>query len=138
MMLESKFMIFKLPQEGDHATERRFFSEKGEMAQILNRNHESFHHLVYWDLDSPNSGQERGHHFHKQKVEFFYIISGELDLIMEDLDTNEKMSVPVEAGQRISIQPNIAHAFRSKRYSQVLEYSPHPYDPSDTYSFRIV
>ena len=136
-MLDSKFAIEVLPSAGDHDAERRFFSVKGEMAQILNRPNESYRHLVYWDLDTPHTGQERGHHYHARKEEFFYILAGELELMLEALDKNEKLIVPVEAGQRISIQPNTAHAFRSKNYAQVLEYSPHPYDPADTHPHRV-
>ncbi len=135
--LAAGLTITKLPPEGGDEAERRFFSAKGEMAQILNRPHECYRHLVYWDLDTPRSGQERGHHYHGRKVEFFYVLSGSLELMLKDLGTGETMTVPVEAGERISIQPNVAHAFRSRTYSQVLEYSPDPYDPTDTHPYKI-
>lgn len=136
-MLSSKFTIANLPPEGDDHAERRFFSAKGEMAQILNRTGDAFRHLVYWDLDTPSSGQERGHHYHGRKVEFFYVLAGQLELKLKDLETGERMTVPVEAGQRISLQPGVAHAFRSKGYAQVLEYSPNPYDPADTHPHKL-
>jgi len=136
-MLKSKFTVTTLSPEGDDHAERRFFSSKGEMAQFLNRGNEGYKHLVYWDLDTSRTGAERGHHYHTRKVEFFYVLSGKLELMLKDLETGEAMTVPVEGGQRITLEQNVAHAFRSQGYAQVLEYSPNPYDPTDTYPYKI-
>ncbi len=137
-MLETKVNIEELPLGGDDHSERRFFSNKGEMAQILNRANETFKLLVYWDLDSARNGQERGHHYHTGKTEHFYILSGEIELYVEDLETSEKKTLVLKAGSRLAISPGVAHAFRSLIYSQVLEYSPEPYDPSDTHLYKVV
>ncbi len=131
--LRSKITVDTLPSEGGHDDERRFVSPKGEMAQILNRPYEPYYHLAYWDLDTPSSGQERGHHYHAKKVEYFYILTGKVDFILETLDKTERLVISLEAGQRITLQPGVAHAFRSKGYAQVVEYSPAAYDPTDTY-----
>lgn len=135
-MLEKKVIIEELPMGGDDHAERRFFSSKGEMAQILNRANEAFKHLVYWDLDSGRNGQERGHHYHVRKTEHFYILSGEIELYIEDLESSEKKKLLLNSGSRLAISPGVAHAFRSRTYSQVLEYSPEPYDPSDTHPYK--
>jgi dTDP-4-dehydrorhamnose 3,5-epimerase-like enzyme len=137
MMMGDKVIIEPLPVGGPDAGERRLFSPKGEMAQILNRSHKSFRHLVYWELDSPATGQERGHHYHRRKTENYYVISGELDLLLEDLETGVKQVVSLPAGCRLHIKPGVAHAFRSRVYSQVLEYSPEPYDPADTVPHQV-
>jgi mannose-6-phosphate isomerase-like protein (cupin superfamily) len=136
-MLAGKVIIEGLPTGGNDTAERRIFSQKGEMAQILNRPSESFRHLVYWDLDSSSSAQERGGHYHRQKTEHFYVIAGELDLLVEDLETGAKEKAFLQAGDRLTINPRVAHAFRSRIYSQVLEYSPDPYDPGDAVPFRV-
>jgi mannose-6-phosphate isomerase-like protein (cupin superfamily) len=101
------------------------------MAQILNRTHEAFKQLVYWELDSARTGQERGHHYHERKIERFYVLTGELELSLKDIETLASKRLKVKAGNRIIISPRVAHAFRSLMYSQVLEYSPEPYDPTD-------
>jgi dTDP-4-dehydrorhamnose 3,5-epimerase-like enzyme len=136
-MLGDKVIIEPLPLDGPDAGERRLFSPKGEMAQILNRSRESFRHLVYWDLDSPVTGAERGHHYHRRKTENFYVLAGELDLLLEDLETGSRKTAHLTSGCRLLIKPGIAHAFRSRVYSQVLEYSPGPYDPADTVFHQI-
>jgi len=137
-MLETKLVIEDLPMEGDNNLERRTFSEKGEMAQILNRTIEAFKHLVYWELDSAKSGQERGQHYHERKTEHFYVLTGELELSLIDLEGSDSKKVLVKAGNRVAISSRVAHTFRSLAYSQVLEYSPEPYDPSDTHPYKVV
>ncbi len=137
-MLEKKVFIEELPLGGDDSQERRIFSPKGEMAQILNRANETFKQLVYWDLDSARSGQDRGHHYHRRKVERFYVLTGELELLVTDLESSSSKKLFVKAGNRLTIHPMVAHAFRSLTYSQVLEYFPEPYDPSDTHPHRVI
>jgi mannose-6-phosphate isomerase-like protein (cupin superfamily) len=135
--LENKIAVEILPREGNDNAERIIFSPKGEMAQIHNRKDEAFRHLVYWDLDSTRTGQERGHHYHNRKVEHFYVLSGEVELFSKDLETSENKTCVMTKGTRVTIQPGVAHAFRSIVYSQVLEYTKDPYDPSDTHPYKI-
>lgn len=135
--LESKIAVERLPNAGSDSAERIIFSPKGEMAQILNRKDEAFRHLVYWDLDSARTGQERGHHYHSRKVEHFYVLSGKVELIAKDLETSENKTWVMTKGTKVIIQPGVVHAFRSTVYSQVLEYTENPYDPSDTHPHKI-
>ena len=136
-MLETKVVVEKLPVGGNDNLERRIFSEKGEMAQILNRTDEAFKNLVYWELDSARTGQERGHHYHERSTERFYVLTGELELSLKDIETLASKRLKVKAGNRVIISPRVAHAFRSLMYSQVLEYSPDPYDPTDTTPYKV-
>jgi len=137
-MLDKKVVIEQLPMGGNNSLERRIFSEKGEMAQILNRTDEVFRQLVYWELDSTNSDQERGHHCHERRIERIYVLTGELELLLKDIDSSDSKKVIIKAGNRVTIGPRVAHAYRSLMYSQVLEYSPEPYDPIDTYPHKVV
>lgn len=137
-MLETKVIIEQLPIGGNDKLERRIFSGKGEMAQILNRTDEAFKQLVYWELDSAKSGQERGHHCHERRIERIYVLTGELELSLKDIGSSVGEKLIVKAGNRVIISPRVAHAFRSLMYSQVLEYSPEPYDPADTYPYKVV
>ena len=136
-MLETKVVVEQLPVGGNDNLERRIFSEKGEMAQILNRTHEAFKQLVYWELDSARTSQERGHHYHERKVERLYVLTGELELSLKDIESLASKRLKVKAGNRVIISPRVAHAFRSLMYSQVLEYSPDPYDPTDTTPYKV-
>ena len=130
--LGGKVIVGELPAGGKDSEERRIISAKGEMAQILNRAGESFRHLVYWDLDSAKSRQVRGNHYHLRKTERYYVISGIIDLMLEDVASLERDKIRLSAGCFITVHPYVAHAFMSVAYSQVLEFSPAPYDPGDT------
>ena len=136
-MLSDKVKIITLGADGCDSDGRRLFSAKGEMAQIFNRSDEYFRHLVYWDLDSPESRQERGHHYHKTKSECYYIISGELELYCIELETGEKDTFKLNAGDQLYIQPMVAHAFKSLSYAQVLEVNTSPYEPGDTFPYQV-
>ena len=130
-MLKDKVTVVSLPTGGADAVERRVFTPKGEMAQILNGSM-TVQHLMYWDLDSPKSGQTRGNHYHKAKTEQYYVLTGEVDLTVVDRETTERQVLAVKGGDRITVAPGVAHSFRSRGYAQVLEFSPAPYDASDT------
>jgi mannose-6-phosphate isomerase-like protein (cupin superfamily) len=134
----SKVIIDELPMAGADSDERRLISPKGEMAQILNRARESFRHLVYWDLDSKKSKQLRGNHYHLRKTERYYVISGRLELLLEDVVSLQNKKIRLSAGNCLTVSPNIAHAFRSLSYTQVLEFAPVPYDPTDTRPYNLI
>jgi len=137
-MLDKKVIIEPLPIGGDNSLERRIFSEKGEMAQILNRADEAFKQLVYWELDSTKPDQERGHHYHERRIEQIYVLTGALELLLKDIENSDIKKMIIKVGDRVTISPKVAHAYRSLMYSQVLEYSPEPYDPIDTYPYKVV
>ena len=136
-MIGEKVIIVSLPIGGPDEAERRIYSNKGEMAQIINREDDSFRQIVYWDIDSPRTGVDRGHHYHQKKPDRLYVISGEVELLLEDPQTGEKATAHLKAGDRVHIAPGVAHAVRSLTYAQVLEYAPDPYDPADTYPYKL-
>ena len=137
VLFADRVRIASLPVGGPDAAERRIFSDKGEMAQIVNRREDAFRQIVYWDIDSTRTGVDRGHHYHRKKTDRMYVISGEVELLLEDPQTGAQDRVILMAGDRVEILPGIAHAVRSRIKSQVLEYSPDPYDPADTYPYRV-
>lgn len=135
-MLRDKIRIRHLPVDGAESDERRLFSPKGELAQIVNGSM-TIKHLVYWDLDSPKSGQTRGDHYHINKTEECYVLTGELDITVCDRDTMEQVTLPAVAGDRITIEAGVAHSYCSRGYVQVLELLPTPYDATDTAAFKL-
>ena len=134
---DDRVIVESLPIGGPDAAERRIFSDKGEMAQIINRPDAAIRQIVYWDIDSARTGVDRGHHYHRKKTDRLYVISGEVELLLEDPQTGAQERVILRAGDRVQILPGIAHAVRSLIKSQVIEYSPDPYDPADTYPHRV-
>lgn len=135
-MLKDRIRIVPLPVGGADDAERRIFSPKGELAQIVNGTN-AIRHLVYWDLDSPRSGQTRGNHYHRVKTEECYVLTGEIEVIAMDRETAEREVMTARAGDRITVDSGVAHSFRSRGYAQVLELLPTPYDAADTIPFPV-
>jgi mannose-6-phosphate isomerase-like protein (cupin superfamily) len=112
---------------------KRIRLAQGELSQIHNSG-EAIRYLAALEL---RAGAVRGNHYHKIKEEFIYVIEGELLIAAADMDSAERASISLEAGDLCVIQPGIAHALRTVRAGQALEFSPAPFDPSDQYPFSL-
>lgn len=88
--------------------------------------------IAYLEL-LPGASTWRGNHWHERKTEYFYVISGRLRGVFEDLDSGETLDTEIEAGSTIVIQPRVAHAFKGLERSQALECSPHEFNATDAY-----
>jgi dTDP-4-dehydrorhamnose 3,5-epimerase-like enzyme len=89
-----------------------------------------FQHLGYFSLKK-GKGYYRGGHYHRRKVEHFYMVSGRIRVQLVDLDTGKKSEVVIREGQRVTIYPNCAHRFEAEEEAQVIEYYNSMYDPED-------
>lgn len=89
-------------------------------------------------------GSVRGNHYHKERVEWFFIVSGEAEICLEDIKTKERKVIEVSAAnpQRITVFSGIAHAIENKGNQTVYLASAqnNVFDPQnpDTYDYRIV
>ncbi len=130
-MLE-KLLCFKtLASSENHQEEHRIMEERGELVQIVNS--ECFRHLVYLELKKGNFF--RGKHYHLNRKEVFYVISGKVKALFEDIETKERMEKILKTGDKVTILPKCAHAFFPLEYSQILHFSNEKYEPSDTYPY---
>ena len=130
--LIERIVLTELPltEPQDYREERRFFSKGGEFAQIVNEvsSDRRYAHIAFWT--APQDGL-RGRHFHK-KPEYFYVVSGEIELHVKDRMSGEQAIVNVKAGTRVMIPAGLAHYFLAKQPTQVIEYHIEPYTESDT------
>jgi uncharacterized RmlC-like cupin family protein len=108
---------------------KRLFLPQGELAQFYDGS-EPIHYLAFIEL---KAGTQRGNHFHKQKLEWIYLISGEFLLRAEHLETHERQSLTVRAGDLIKIRTGIAHVLEVQQSGHAIEFSPARFDPGDTY-----
>ncbi len=106
----------------------RILTPAGEIAQIVSGN--SFNFLAYIEFE--NSKAPRGNHYHTVKEEFLYVIKGRLRAIYKDIDSGETEEVILETGDLINLKPQCAHVYFALEYTQTLEFSNFPYDPTDT------
>src|SRR5688572_29639501 len=106
----------------------RITSPRGELA-VLTDGTTPIRHLSYLEL---RPGMIRGNHFHKQRREWFYLISGELTLTLADVNAApEKTVVQLHAGDLVYITPEIAHALNPTTQGHAVEFAAEPFDLKD-------
>lgn len=92
---------------------------------------------VYLTYGKP--GFIRGGHYHPLAKEWFTIIEGKAILKLVDINTKERLEIPMKLDDAISVYvpSNIAHGFVSDGDSDfiVLAYSDRLYDPADTIKY---
>ena len=130
--MTEKIRIDELPVTKEFLREKRLLQDRGELALISDG--QPFKHLGYFSLKS-GDGHFRGGHYHKVKTEHFYVISGELEISLLDLDTNEKTTIRLHSGHRVEIRPMCAHRFVAIEHAQVIEYYDALYDPEDDHRY---
>jgi dTDP-4-dehydrorhamnose 3,5-epimerase-like enzyme len=92
-------------------------------------------------LTSGKEGQSKGGHYHDKASEWFTLVSGSCDLLLEDVQTNEKMVINLCSTEpkTIYVPKGIAHIFENTSNVDflLLAYTDYLYDPQDTmpYSF---
>jgi len=124
----NKVMVERLPETKEGLRAKRWTEERGIFVQISYR--EEIRHLALFEI---RKGFSRGGHYHAKKEEIFYIVSGKIKARLWDLDTQEKEEGVFEKGDRVRIQPRCGHLFDALKDTVVVEYSPHVYEPEDSY-----
>jgi len=107
----------------------RILSPNGELA-VLSPENATIRHLGYLQL---KPGLVRGNHFHKLRHESFYMISGEVEMQLEELSSGKKETIIIREGDMVLIDPGIAHAFLPLSEGQAVEFAPEPFDQADIY-----
>jgi len=126
--MTDKIRIEELPVTDDFVRQKRLIQDRGELALI--EDGKLFQHLGYFSLKK-GEGYYRGGHYHRKKVEHFYVVSGRIRVRLVDLDSGQRSQVFLEEGQRVTIYPNCAHRFEAEEEAQVIEYYNSIYDPED-------
>jgi mannose-6-phosphate isomerase-like protein (cupin superfamily) len=142
-MAESKYLAGKvvkwsLPvisgRPGANAPKlKRLFLPQGELAQV----YDSEDGMRYLAAIEARMGSDRGNHYHKVKEEWLYVLQGELLVLVEDVQTKERASVPLRIGDLLLIQTGIAHLLRTVEPGRALEFSRARFDPTDIFPFSL-
>ena len=94
---------------------------------------------VYLTMGMP--GKSKGGHYHPEAVEWFTVIEGEALLKLEDIETHEKMEIPMSLEKAITVFiPNyVAHVVVNTRNTDfiLLAYTDKLYDPADTIAYNL-
>ena len=132
-MLREKYKIETLPVTSEFLTEKRLIQDRGEL--VLLSDGEEIRHITFFTL-KPGPGFFRGGHYHQNKSEKFYVVSGHARLLLVDVETGETAEIDLIAGQRVTIFPMCAHKFVAVKETQVIEYYATPFDLADDVQFK--
>jgi dTDP-4-dehydrorhamnose 3,5-epimerase-like enzyme len=90
-------------------------------------------------ITNAKEGQAKGGHYHKKAAEWFTLLTGSCDLLLVDIETNERMTIKLYDSEPKTIYvPNgVAHVFVNTLKSDfiLLAYTDLLYDPEDTIPF---
>jgi len=112
---------------------KRLMLPQGELAQI----HDSDDGIRYLAFIEVRVGSDRGNHYHKVKEEWVYVMQGKVLVVVQDIETSARASVPLEKGELLFIQTGIAHVLRPVESGQALEFSRARFDATDIYPFPL-
>lgn len=116
------------------ASVKRLRLGQGELAQIYD-DEPGMRYLAMLEL---RQGTVRGNHYHRVKRELLYVFRGTLELVVEEVATGARASVRVGAGDRVRIEPGVAHALRVIEDGQAIEASETRFDPADIHRFPLI
>jgi quercetin dioxygenase-like cupin family protein len=112
----------------------RIHTEAGELAEIVNGR--EFRSLVYVEF-LPGASRPRGDHFHRIKTERLYVISGSLHATFRHIESGDSQKLELGPGDLVSIPPGWAHVFVADNHAHAVEFSEHPYTPTDTFPYEV-
>ena len=103
------------------------FLRQDEMPTV----HHGFGQIYCVTFDRPN--QIRGNHYHTLGTEWFGIVEGRMEVVLEDIRTKQRDQFILESDAekfvRLRVGPYVAHAFRNLSPRAVLvDYSNTQYD----------
>ena len=91
-MINSKYKLVQLPVTEEFLKEKRLIQDRGELALITDG--DVIRHITYFSLN-PGHNFFRGGHYHKKKIECFYIISGKCKVILKDVEKKESKELSI-------------------------------------------
>jgi uncharacterized RmlC-like cupin family protein len=118
----------------DSRTLKRLMLPQGELAQFYDGD-EGIRYIAQIELQAESM---RGNHYHKVKQEWVYMMSGEVTLVLEDLETNARDTALLLAGDLAFIQTGVVHALQVTKSGQAIEFSTARFDPADIYRHKLV
>lgn len=94
---------------------------------------------IYFTAAIP--GQVKGKHYHIKANEWFTLIVGKAVLVLEDVNTKERMELVLDSQspQTVHIPPLVAHAVENRYNSDFIlcAYTDLRYDPKDTIAYNL-
>lgn len=120
----------------------KIFDSRGYFLKIINGKEDNLPKYtgeVY--VISAGIGECRANHYHLEAHEWFTLIQGKADMILEDVSTKERITLELdgESPQTIYVPHLIAHAFKNISDDNyiLVTYTDKLYDSKDTVSYKL-
>lgn len=130
-VLKRKLTVIAGRPASDAPRLKRLLLPQGELAQFHD-GQPGIQYLAWLELVP---GTVRGNHYHQTKEEWIYVGSGELEVLVEDIDSRRRETVPLQPGDLLVIHTGVAHMLRATRAGHAIEFSPTAFDPADIHPF---
>lgn len=108
----------------------RLLLEKGELTKIYD-GEEPVKYIAYVEFIP---GKIRGGHYHDRQ-EYFYIIRGEMEFELIDVDTKVAESAIVKEGDLIFLSSKIAHRIKTIKAGHAIEFSKNRFQLEDSTAY---
>jgi mannose-6-phosphate isomerase-like protein (cupin superfamily) len=106
---------------------KRLELAQGELAQFYD-SAEGMRYLAAIELREDGI---RGNHYHHVKEEWLYVIQGRVSLRVEDMQTHDRATVALRAGDLAIVRTGVAHTLRTVQPGWAIEFSPARFNAAD-------
>lgn len=84
-------------------------------------------------FDPVNPGNFIGKHYHGVMWELYYILTGEGEMLLRDIDTGNTARFAMQGGSRVIVPPRVSHEFRASTMVTLLIAATGHQGPHDTF-----
>jgi mannose-6-phosphate isomerase-like protein (cupin superfamily) len=133
-VVKTSLPVLSCPPGPDTPFCKRLLLPPGELAQF----HDSAEGFRFGAVIELRPNALRGNHYHQQKEETVYLFSGEMRVVVEDVQTGAQESVILKTGDQITIPPGVAHVLVPLTGGLAVETSPARFNPADTFKRVLV
>lgn len=103
-----------------------YLSKPDERGGFLGITQESWAEVNFIET---RANQVRGNHYHKETRELFFVISGEIEVVIDDLNSGEHLELSFRKGDVFIIEPYEVHTFRTVTDAQWINMLSRAIDP---------
>lgn len=125
---------------------KKFTDKRGTLVVFLkkselNKNQRNFGQIYFVTFNK--KGVVRGNHYHKKWHEWFGIVSGKLEVILENVKNKKRVRLVLDANHdkyvRLKIGPYVAHAFKSlTKYAALINYANGEWNKNDDFDYKLL
>jgi quercetin dioxygenase-like cupin family protein len=133
-VLKRSLPVFHGPPPAGTLGPKRLILPQGELANF----YDADEGLRYGALVEMRVGSIRGNHVHRVKEELIYVISGRLELVVQQMPEGERAALELVAGDLVFIATGIAHAIKPLESGLAMEFSKVRFDPTDVQKVALV